>query len=179
MKKSKSLFVALVLCIGFNTLAYKPTSEPTQIILQKVNLEETPWQIGLGYGLAYGGLGIQFKRTLSFTKNNKIGAWLGLGLYNGLGYNVGIDYYLFDELYLSASYGIVANLSPTLIDPITRETSTFSENFQGPSLCLNYDWFFTKNLGASIGLGASYYYPPNSAADQIAINGNIGLKYAF
>jgi len=97
--------------------------------------------VGIGLGLDYGGIGVNF---LGYPSNH-LGAFLGLG-YNliGLGYNAGIKYRFNNEnskphstsFYALAMYGYVAAMKVT--DQYNNST-LYQKTFYGPTFGLGFD----------------------------------------
>ena len=100
--------------------------------------------LGIGLGLDYGGVGINF---LGYSDNH-LGAFLGLG-YNfvGLGYNAGLKYRFNKEnqkphstsFYALAMYGYNASIKITSNNIYTPNSTLFQKIYYGPTFGVGFD----------------------------------------
>ena len=100
--------------------------------------------IGIGRGLDYGGLGINYL----VYPDNHLGAFLGLG-YNtlGLGYNAGLKYRFNNEnhkphttsFYALAMYGYNAVVKGTTYDPFSGNNTVFQKIYYGTTVGFGFE----------------------------------------
>ncbi len=78
----KKIFLLLAI-LGFSQLQAQDTN------LAESQFRNTPFNLGIGYGVDYGGLG----GRATYIVQNRVGLFLGLGYnFNSLGYNVGATF---------------------------------------------------------------------------------------
>ncbi len=145
--------------------------------------------VGIGLGLDYGGIGVNF---LGYPSNH-LGAFLGLG-YNiiGLGYNAGLKYRFNNEnskphstsFYALAMYGYVAAMKVT---DSYNNTTVYQKTYYGPTFGLGFDrrgsqyskgyWSFALLLPIrnSEYQNAIDYYKPQIKPLPVAVS--IGYRY--
>ena len=127
------IFLSLAICFFVN-----------KTIAQNEPPKDIESSIGIGGGLDYGGLGINYLMY----PDNHLGAFLGLG-YNilGLGYNAGLKYRFNKEnhkphttsFYALAMFGYNAALKVTTYDPYSGNNSVFQKVYYGPSVGLGFE----------------------------------------
>ncbi len=114
--------------------------------LNKVRAQNEPPKdfessVGIGLGLDYGGIGVNF---LGYPSNH-LGAFLGLGYtIIGLGYNAGIKYRFNDDnvqshtnsFYVLAMYGYIAAMK---VPDINDNNTLYQKTFYGPTFGLGCD----------------------------------------
>lgn len=105
--------------------------------------------IGLGFGNAYGILGIQFQ--FRDGKTFGLGGHLGAGIIPRIGemskisfgFTAGVKVFIYKPIYLDVTYGVVGVSQYSVI--------------LGPSLLAGADLFFGGKVGLNIACGLSYY----------------------
>jgi hypothetical protein len=104
---------------------------------------------GLGYGISYGS---SWGARLGFVAGEK----LRVGLNGSVGvfkthvqYAAGIRFYVYKEWAIIAQYGTNGFIYDS-------NTNDFMYLQQGVSLLLGYDWFFSKHVGITWGIGGFY-----------------------
>jgi hypothetical protein len=99
----------------------------------------SPFNIGIGFGLDYGGIGV----SLNYIPIKQLGIFGGLG-YNilGLGYNIGAAYRILPAKRfcpsLSAMYGYNAVIS------VEEADSPYDKTYYGPTFGANLEWHGRK-----------------------------------
>ena len=176
MKKTLPLLiVALMMVVSSNVKAQDKASDQFN--------DYDMISAGIGAGLDYGGLGINF---LAY-KNEKIGAFVGLG-YNvvGAGFNAGIKYRFLKEgsksrviPFLTAMYGYngVIKVSSSSSGGFSSSNTSYEEIFYGPSFGFGLD---KKRYGYNMGFWSfEILVPirPQSFRDQIDRLKKEGLNF--
>jgi len=130
------LLLALIITVS---LSFAQTRTSAQEIAQQ---PASPFNLGIGFGLDYGGLGI----SVNYLPVKPLGLFAGLG-YNllGMGYNVGAAYRILPSKRfcpsLSAMYGYNAVIS------VEGEDSPYDKTYYGPSFGANLEWHSRKKPG--------------------------------
>jgi len=134
------------------------------------------YSLAIGYGNAYGGLGIRFQQ--------RFGNKLGFGYHAGVGYFPGqvvdmepsawfcsgVKFFWYKAWYINITYGTVARYKEEIYYWGYHLHSSYEEsNLYGPSFLLGGDWFFNKVFGMNAALGVSLipdnpYYEQNAVA---------------
>lgn len=104
---------------------------------------------GLGYGISYGS---SWGARLGFVAGEKLRVGLNgsIGVYKThVQYAAGIRFYVYKEWAIIAQYGTNGFIYDS-------NTDDFMYLQQGASLLLGYDWFFSKHVGITWGIGGFY-----------------------
>jgi hypothetical protein len=167
MKNFKNLLLLVTILVFISSSGYTQTWETTS------KKETHYFQIALGYGVSYGGVGA----NLMYRANNVVfHAGVGAGFYpisafyteydvnSSLLYGGGIKFYFaksndnfFTSWYIDAQYGL--NGVDFYYDPGISDFYEEQVNLHGPSVLVGYDFNFGGKggrVGGSLGLGGSY-----------------------
>ncbi len=146
---------------------------------QETNKKETQYfQVALGYGVSYGGLGANLMYRSGYVV---IHGGIGFGLYplaliydvdyNGevtMLYGGGLKFYLnqgkgknFTSIYIDTQFGLNGAQIYYTVDPNSNyeDYIVHLKKLYGPSMLLGYDFIFggkQGKVGGNVGVGASY-----------------------
>ncbi len=153
-------------------MLYDLVNEPV-IVQQKPQKELDYLVFGVGYGVSYGGLGIQTQRT--FNNRIKIGVNAGLGYFppvepvsSSVFYSVGAKFFIAElkpyDIFIDFQIGTLARYNPNegiMVfhlgsvyggTPHTDNSKDF--NLYGPRVSFGYEVFSPNGLGFNVSLGA-------------------------
>jgi len=139
--------------------------------------EASHWSASAGLGNGYNGLGLQIRKSVGVGEDMRAAGWLSFGLLAEPAWGGGIDFYLYQNLYLSLGYGTIGTYDITTFNPdlIRFETETF--NLRGFSALVNVDWYAVNDFALTAGLGVQMN--DNYASGDLGLAINLGIKYAF